>query len=109
MINVYLTTDYGSSDSYSDYLLSLGELEGFIDSQTFDNLAVIGDFNADFDRNNATLHLLKSFMDDTDLFAIDLDFHDSISFTYKHYDSSATSWLDHVLCSDSVTARFTDL
>ncbi len=94
LINVYLPTDYGSSDSYSEYLLTLGELEGF---QSFDNLAVIGDFNADFARDNAVLRLLKSFMEDTGLIATDLAFRDTISFTYERDDSSATSWV----CEDT--------
>ncbi len=38
LVNVYLPTDYGTPDAHSDYLLSVSELEGFIDSQSFDHL-----------------------------------------------------------------------
>ncbi len=41
-INVYLPTEYSNSQSYSDYLATLGELEGFIDSQSFSHMASLG-------------------------------------------------------------------
>ena len=40
-------TDYGAS-SVSDFLHTLGDLEGFIDTQC---TIVVGDFNVDFDRD----------------------------------------------------------
>ncbi len=56
----------------------------------------------------AVLRLLKSFMEDTGLIATDLAFRDSISFTYERDDSSATSWVDHVLCNEPLTSRFSN-
>ena len=49
LICVYLPTDFQPS-SFTDYLNALGELEGFIDSQSFDHILISGDFNVDFDR-----------------------------------------------------------
>ena len=49
LIYVYLPTVFQSS-SFTDYLNTLGELEGFIDSQSFDHILISGDFNVDFDR-----------------------------------------------------------
>ncbi len=109
LINVYLPTDYGTSESYSDFLQFLGELEGFIDTQSFDNIAIIGDFNVDFDRDGPILQLLKSFMDDTGVIAADLAHRHSISYTSECDDSSATSWIDHVLCDATIAARISDI
>ena len=51
LISVYMPTDYGAS-SVSDFLHTLGELEGFIDTQCCDVTIVVGDFNVDhFDRD----------------------------------------------------------
>ncbi len=88
--------------SFNDYLATLGELEGFIDSQSFDRLA--GDFNVDFQRDTQN-KLLLSFMGDYILSAVDLTFDRSVLSTYQHDDdSSITSWIDHILCDSFSTA-----
>ena len=70
------------------YQEALGELEGFLDSQDYDSLAIVGDFSMDFGRS-ARQHLsdLIQFMDANDLLAKDLDFAD-IEFTYESDDGS---------------------
>ncbi len=40
IICVYLPTDYGTSSSHDDFLFVLGELEGFINSESFDSLLI---------------------------------------------------------------------
>ena len=45
-----MPTYYGAS-SVSAYNYTLGELEGFIDTQCCDVTIVVGDFNVDFDRD----------------------------------------------------------
>ena len=42
LVCVYLPTDYGTPSSHDEFLLVLGELEGFICSQSFDSLLIIG-------------------------------------------------------------------
>ena len=54
IISVYLPTDYRSSNSDDDFLLTLGELGGFINSHSFDNVIIGGDFNTDFDNLSFT-------------------------------------------------------
>ena len=46
-ICVYLPTDYGNQDSQDRFAESLNKLRGFIDSQSYDNMIVAGDFNVD--------------------------------------------------------------
>ena len=81
LINVYLLTDYGTSDLHSNYLHSLSEL-GFIDTQSFDHLVIAGDINADFSRQGLHVQVLKSFMGDNDLLAADLAYQQSVQYTY---------------------------
>jgi len=93
---VYLPTDYGTST-----LLALGELDGFIDSQSFDHIIIGGDFNVDFNRSSGPLNLLSNFMADHDLVAADCAIQHSIGFTYERDDGYCRSWPDHFLCNSS--------
>ena len=38
------------------FLYVTGELEGFVISQSFDRLLIVGDFNVDFDRSSTIAH-----------------------------------------------------
>ena len=42
---VYLPHNDGSSASHNEYLITLGELEGFINCHTSDHILIVGDFN----------------------------------------------------------------
>ena len=54
IICVYLPTDYGTSSSHDEFLFVLGELEGFIHSESFDSLLIAGDFSVDRVGHNTT-------------------------------------------------------
>ena len=95
MICVYLPTNDGSPESH---LITLGELEGFIDRHKYDYLIITGDFNADFGRDNANLRHLS----DLSLVSADLPFHSSIQYTYMRDDGGASSWPDHFLSDSSL-------
>ena len=95
MICVYLPTNDGSPESH---LITLGELEGFIDRHKYDHLIITGDFNADFGRDNANLRHLS----DLSLVSADLPFHSSIQYTYMRDDGGASSWPDHFLSDSSL-------
>ena len=102
LVCVYLPTDYGTHTSHDDFL---GQLEGFICSQSYDSLVIMGDFNVDFDRSGVNRSQLITFMNEYDLSAVDLCYC-SINFTYENSDGSAKSWLDPVLSSRSFVSRF---
>ena len=72
LICVYLPTNYGTTQSYDQYLESLGELKGFIDSQVFDNIIIAGDFNVDFNHHSTSSEYLIRFMNDLQLCAVDV-------------------------------------
>ena len=91
LVNVYLPTDYGTVVTNNAFLDCLGELDGFISAQPFDNI-ICGDFNVDFSRNS---HQLVDFMNTHNL--VRADSSTNIQFTYRRDDLSVTSWPDHVL------------
>ncbi len=93
--------DYGNATSRDEFLHTIGEIDGFIESQHFDNLAIIGHFNVDFSRGGSNAEVLKSFMSDYHLSAVDLSFQQAVEFTYQRDDGSCTSWINHVLCDES--------
>lgn len=65
---------YGTIDSCDDFLFVLAELNGYIDSHTFDSLSLVGDFNVDFNCGGPNSQLLTSFIDDLQLVAADHSF-----------------------------------
>ena len=75
---MYLPSDTGLSFGVLEYQEALGE--GFLDSQVYDSLAIVSDFNIDFCRS-ARQHSsdLIQFMDANALLAKDLDFADTIN------------------------------
>ena len=89
-------------NSHNDFLIALGELEGFIDRHKFDHLLIAGDFNVDFNRESTNLHHLHNFLSDLNLVVADLSFLSSIHFTYRRDDGCVTSWPDHFLCDSSL-------
>ena len=48
-----------SSSSFVDYLHTLGELQGFLESQQCDVNILVGDLNVDFDRCSSLTRLLR--------------------------------------------------
>ena len=60
LICVYLPHNDGSSASHTEYLITLGELEGFINCHTSDHILIAGDFNVDFYRASMTLQHLRT-------------------------------------------------
>ena len=103
LINVYMPTDYGTSVSNVEFISCLSEIEAFIDSQSFDSLIIGGDFNVDFSRASNNSLSLSDLMSSLNLSAVDCLFP-SIPFTYMRDDGSATSWVDHFLCSERLVS-----
>ena len=80
LINVYLPTDYGTSDSNNAFLESLQELDGFISMQSFDNIIICGDFNVHFSQSNHNCVQLLTFVRTYNLVCADLSCN--IKYTY---------------------------
>ena len=103
LICVYLPTNYGTSQSSDQFLESLGELKGFIDTQVYDKVVIAGDFNVDFRQHSTPC---VQFMNDLELSAVDTRPGYNINFTYERDDGLAHSWPDHILslnyCIDDI-------
>ena len=89
--------------AFSEYLNTLGELQGFISSHQCDVTLVVGDFNVDFTRDWLFNPLLLDFLAEQNLLACDLLFQDSVKFERDY--GSTRSWIDHILCSESFHAQ----
>ena len=59
LVSVYMPSEIGS---LNEYLSTLGELEGFIDSHPCDNTFLVGDFNVDFTCGGPLKDLLTDFV-----------------------------------------------
>ena len=94
--------------SHCEYLNTLGEIEGFIVSQQFDNIVLVGDFNVDFDRGGSLADMLLDFMTDLNVVTCDLSHRNSIDFTYERDDGIVRSWIDHIICSQSLCPSITN-
>ena len=108
LVNVYLPSE-GAASCYSEYLNTLGELEGFIDSQQCDQTLIAGDFNVDFVRGGPLASLLVDFVSDRNYVVHDLLFQESVIFTYERDDGLVRSWIDHIMCSQSLSSLVTDV
>ena len=109
LVCVYLPFDNGLYSGHFEFQETLDQLEGFIDSQDYDMLAVVGDFNVDFSRTDRpqTNDLLQ-FMYANSLIAKDLDFPD-VQFTYESDDGLHALWVDHVLISPTCVQRIQEI
>ena len=92
--------------SLCQYLNTLGELEGLIETEKCD---LIGDFNVDFCRDGCLSRLLLDFMFELDLCACDLYFCNSIHYAYERDDGLVKSWVDHVVCTNSFSSLVSDV
>ena len=97
LVSVYMPA-MTASYYFSEYLQTLGELDGFIEFQQCDVNILVGDFNVDFDRGGPLAKLLCDLICDLNLIASDLSFHHSIKYTFERGDGLARSWIDHVIC-----------
>ena len=81
-----MPADSGPS-SYTEYLNTLGELEGCNHSD-----------NVDFDRSSSSFRskLLCEFMSNLGLVSCDLSFRDDVKFTYECDNSLCRSWIDNI-------------
>ena len=102
LVSIYMPS-VSTPSSNSNYLNVLGELEGFVDSQCCDVNIIVGDFNVD------QAELVNDFAAELDLFACDSSFRESVMYTYERDDGTARSWIDHILCSRTVSSLISDV
>ena len=101
ILNVYMPYDARNVDSLDDYRNCLGILEGIVDETTFDNIIIVGDFNADNHKFSRFWKELDSFMRRSNLFAATSTLP-SNEFTYLCPASSSSGFIDHIICNRRV-------
>ena len=79
MVSLYMPSECAPS-AFNEYLNTLGELEGFLESQ---QCILVGDFNADFDRGGSLPKLLAVFLSELNICACDLSFRGLITTLMK--------------------------
>ena len=72
-------------------MISVFLKKGPIDSVTFDNLIIAGDFNVDLFYASKRTDMLLSFMAELNLCAVDLACYPRVTYTYKHDNGTITS------------------
>ena len=97
MVSLYMPSECTPS-AFNEYLNTLGELEGFLESQ---QCILVGYFNVDFDRRSSLAKLLADYLSEMNMCACDLSFRGLINYTYERDDGLARSWIDHIVCSQS--------
>ena len=85
MVSLYMPSECTPS-AFNEYLNTLGELEGFLESQQCDVSILVGDFNVDFDRGGSLAKLLADFLSELYMCACDLSFRGLINYTYERDD-----------------------
>ena len=77
MVSLYMPADC-APPAFNEYLKTLGELEGFLESQRCDVSILVGDFNVDFDWGGALGKVLVDFLSELNLCACDMSFRSSL-------------------------------
>jgi len=71
LVCVYMPADYNSPEATAAFLEPLCDLDGFILSESFDNIIIARDFNADFTRKSSNGNHLLHFMHNHNLVSVD--------------------------------------
>ena len=101
LINVYFNCDYGNMDSLIEYKSTIADLSNITCSESYDELVIVGDFNCDPHKGRFYKEL-KNFCSNFNIHICDVDRLPANSFTYiSQNESCNTSWIDHILTSNS--------
>ena len=100
LANMYLPYDLGNNDALIEYQTTLGEFQANIDQLSCNNLIMVGDFNADPNKNRFW-NILNEFIMHNSLTCADLCLP-SDTFTYLSPAHNTFSWLDHIVVSEMI-------
>ena len=89
------------SSFFSNYLNTLGEVEGFVDTQQCDVTLLVGDSNVDFDRGYMLHNLLVDLMSELNVVVRDPSFRIAVRYTYERVDGLTHSSIYHLIISQS--------
>ena len=95
-INVYLNSDLWKVSTQEQYLEDLGKLDWYIHDLQYDNIFLLGDFNADPFSGRAWTNL-SDFIINNSLKCFDVTQLNNDSCTFVGYGNSVARWLDHII------------
>ena len=100
LLNVYIKSDFWEDRTLEMYLETLGKLEDILSSRKFENVYIMGEYNADPFIGRAWTHLTE-FIEYNDLTCFYVNVLDSQCFTFVPFNNSNIKWLDHVVRRNS--------
>ena len=104
LVNVYMPCHQRNLSSDIEFQNLLGEFHTILESLEDDKIVFAGDFNANSANNSRPWNSLVDFAHENYLVFRDLGLP-SDSFTYLSPSHHTTSWIDHVLTSNSVSVK----
>ena len=99
LVNVYMPTNYGDSESLCSYVDCLAKLQALILETNATNVLIAGDFNCN--QKSSFFSEFENFRKDNEMIASDMTRLGNIN-TYFSDDGTKVAWIDHVLASQSV-------
>ena len=109
ILNVYLP--YCKAENHDDFIMYLAKLDSIVSQSNTPYVYIIGDFNADI--CNRTKHRfgedLYTFIEEEGLVASDLHFLPTKTYTCYSEAHGSTSWLDHIVCTQSAHALIKEI
>ena len=101
LFSVYLTTEYGDSDSLENYIACCSFLESIITDSDVSQFCIAGDFNSDVGAR--FFNTINQFALDNNLIFADMNRLSNV-ISYCSDDGSKQSWIGHILCSTLLDA-----
>ena len=95
-VNIYIRSDLGDPDTHASYLNSLYQLDSFLIDIDYDNIFIVGDFNAD-PNGSRSWENLNNFITRNHFKCFDREKLNNDSFTHLSYGHGSCKWLDHVI------------
>ena len=99
ILNIYLPYERNDSDSREHYSERISCIASILDTENFDDVIILGDYNADRQRGG-NWNLLSPLFNDFNLIQADLHLP-AESFTFISSCHYTTSWLDHILTNNT--------
>ena len=108
IIAVYMPVDYGCRVSMENYNVELGYIEGLLESEVYDDIIILGDFNVDLScKKGRFTKPLEAFLLRCELNVIGLKDNTGNCqqfYTWDNDSFSQKSWIDYFCVSQSLSS-----
>lgn len=104
ILNAYMPCDYGGNESLFQYRNTMTEIEDILESESFDDVIVVGDLNCDPNKGRFFAEFSRLVTTHSLTFADLVLPQDSITYISKT-NCFSTSWLDHIVISNDAEIK----